>query len=101
VAVSTVDLDNHEPEALREVIPEVPLSVPEISGTVDRDEASPSTLLFLLSLSPPSSVLRRMAMILPAGLLLECPDPSPTGLPLFVFELPVLPHFPLVSYIIV
>jgi len=101
VAVSKVDLHNHEPEALQEVTPEVPPSVREISGAVDRDEASPSMLPFFLSLSPPSSVSQRMAMTLPAGLLLECPDPSPTGLPLFVFELPVLSHFPLVSCIII
>jgi hypothetical protein len=101
VAVSTIDLHTHEPEALREVPPEVPLSVREINGKADRGEASPSTLLFLLSLSPPSSVSQRMAMILPAVLLLECPDPSPTGLQPFVFELPVLLHFPLVSCIII
>jgi hypothetical protein len=99
VAVSTIDLHTHEPEALREVIPEVPPSVRETSGKAGRGEASPSTLLSLLSLSPPSSVLQRMAMILPAGLLLECPNLSPTGLPLVVFELPVLLHFPLVSCI--
>ena len=99
VAVSTIDLHTHESEALREVILEVPLSVREISGKADQGEASPSTLLFLLSLSPPSSVSQRMAMILPAELLLECPNLSPTGLPLVVFELPVLLHFPLVSCI--
>jgi len=99
VAVSTIDLHTHEPEALQEVIPEVPLSVRETSGKAGRGEASPSTPLFLLSLSPPSSVSQRMAMILPAGLLLECPNLSPTWLPLVVFELPVLLHFPLVSCI--
>ena len=101
VAMSTVDLHIHEPEALREAISEVPLSVPEISGEVDPGEASPSTPLFCLSLSPPSSVLQRMAMILPDGLLPECPDLSLTGLPLFVFELPVLLHFLLVSCFII
>jgi len=40
-------------------------------------------------------------MILPAELLSESPDLSPTGFPLFVFELPVLLHFPLVSCLIV
>jgi len=99
VAVSTIDLHTHEPEALREVIPEVPLAVRETSGMAGQGEASPATLLFLLSLSPPSSVSQRMAMILPAELLLECPNLSPTGLPLVVFELPVLLHFPLVSCI--
>jgi hypothetical protein len=99
--MSTVDWHTHEPEALGEAIPGVPLSVPEISEKVDPGEASPSTPLLLLSLSPPSSVSQRMAMSLPAGLLLECPDLSPTGLPLFVFELPVLLHFPLVSCFII
>jgi len=100
-AVSIVDLYTHEPEALRGVVPAVPPSASEISGKVAPDEASPPMLLFLLSLSPPSSVSQRTAMILPAGLLLECPDPSPTGLPLFVFELLVPPHFLLVSCIII
>jgi hypothetical protein len=99
--MSTVDWHTHEPEALGEAIPGVPLSVLEISEKVDPGEASPSTRLLLLSLSPPSSVSQRMAMILPAGPLLGCPDLPPTGFPLFVFELPVLLHFPLVSCLII
>jgi hypothetical protein len=97
--VSTVDFHTHEPEASLEVIPEVPLSVRETSEKAGRGEASPSTLLFLLSLSAPASVSQRMAMILSAGLLLECQYLSPTGLLLVVFELPVLLHFLLVSCI--
>lgn len=101
VAVSTIDSHTHEPEALREVIPGVPLSVRETSGKAGRGEALPSMLLFLLSLSPPPSVSQRMVMPLPAGLLPEYPNLSPIGLPLVVFELPVLLHFLLVSCIIV
>jgi len=101
VAVSTVDLHTHEPKALREVIPEVPLSALGTNGKADRDEVSPPALLFLLSLSPPSSVSQKMAMTLPVGLPLEYPGPSPIGLPLVVFEPPVLLHFPLVSCIII
>jgi hypothetical protein len=97
--MSTIDFHTHEPEALPEVIPEVPPSVRETSGKAGRGEASPSTLLFLLSLSPPSSVSQRMAMTLSAGLLLECQNLSPIGLLLVVFELPVLLHFLLVSCI--
>jgi hypothetical protein len=97
--VSKVDSHTHKPEALREVIPEVPLSVPGTNGKGDPGEASPSTPLFLLSLSPPSSVLQRMAMILPAGLPLEYPNLFPIELLLAVFELPALLHFPLVSCI--
>lgn len=97
VAMSTVDSHTHEPEALREAIPEVPPSVPETSGRAGPGEASPSTLLFLLSLTPPSSVSQRMAMILPAEIPLESPDHFPGGLPHVVFELPMLLHFPLVS----
>lgn len=101
VAVSKVDSHTHEPEALQEVIPEVSPSVPGTSEKADRGEASPSTLAFVPSLSPPSSVLQKMAMIPPDGLPLECPGLSPTGLLLAVSELPVLLHFPLVSCIIV
>jgi hypothetical protein len=54
---NTIDFHTHEPEALPGVIPEVPLSVRETSKKAGRGEASPSTLLFLLSLSPPTSVL--------------------------------------------
>jgi len=100
VAVSKVDLHTHEPEALQEVIPEVPLSVLGTNGKAGPGEVSPSTLVFLLSLSPPSSVLQKMAMIPLAGLPLECLSLSPTGLLLAVFELPVLLHFPLASCII-
>ena len=99
VAVSTIDSHTHEPEVLQGVVPEVPLSVRGTSGKAGQGEVLPPTLLFLLSLPPPSSVLQRMAMLLPAGLLLECPNLSPTGLPLVVFELPVLLHFLLVSCI--
>ena len=99
VAVSTIDSHTHEPEALREVNPEVPLSVRETSGKADRGEASPSTFPFLPSLPPPSSVSQRMVMPLPAGLLPECPNLSPIGLPLVVSELPVLLYFLLVSCI--
>jgi hypothetical protein len=44
-------------------------------------------------------VSQKMAMILSAGLLLECHNLSPIGLLLVVFELPVLLHFLLVSCI--
>jgi hypothetical protein len=57
VAVSTIDFHTHEPEALPEVIPKIPLFVREISEKAGRGEASPSMLLFLLPLSLPSSVL--------------------------------------------
>jgi hypothetical protein len=97
VAVSIIDLHTHEPEALPGVIPRVPLPVPETNGNVAPGEASPPTLLFLLSLPPPSSVSQRMAMIPPAGIPPEYPDHFPTGLLLVVFELPMLLHFPLVS----
>jgi hypothetical protein len=100
-AVSTIDWHTHEPEGLREVIPEVPFSVREITGKSDQGEALPSMLLSLLSLPDPSSVSQRTVLPLPAGLLLECPYLAPTGLPLVVFELPVLLHFLLVSCIIV
>jgi hypothetical protein len=99
VAVSIIDFHTHEPEALLEVIPEVPLSVRETNEQADRGEAWPSTLLSLLSLSSFSSVSQRMAMTLSAGLLLECHNLSPTGLLLVVFEFPVLLHFLLVSCI--
>jgi hypothetical protein len=101
VAVSTIDFHTHEQEALREVIPEVPLSAGETTGKADQGEALPSTLLSLLSLPDPSSVSQRTVLPLSAGLLLECPYLAPTGLPLVVFALPVLLHFLLVSCIII
>lgn len=101
VAVSIVDLQTHEQEVLRGVVPEVPLSVPETSEKVVPGEVLPPTLLFLLSLSPPSSVLQRMATILLAGLPLEYPDPFPRRLLLVVSELPISLHFPLASCIII
>jgi len=101
VAVSIVDLHTHEQEVLQGVVPEVPLSVLETNEKVALGEVLPPTLLFLLSLTPPSNVLQRMAMILLAGLPLECLDLFPRGLLLAVFELPISLHFPLASCIII
>jgi hypothetical protein len=99
--VSIVDLYTHEQEVLRGVVLEVPLSVPETNGKVALGDVLPPTLLLLLSLTPPSSVLRMMAMTPLAGLPLECPDLFPRVLPLVVFELPISLHFPLASCIII
>jgi hypothetical protein len=96
-----VDLHTYEQLVLSRVVPEVSSSVLGTNEEVTLGEVSLPTLLFLLSLPPPSSVLQRMAKIILAGLLLECPDLVLRGLLLGICELPTLQHFLLVSCIII
>jgi len=97
VAMSIVDLHTHEQLAPSEVVREVSPSVPGTNEEVALDGVSPPAPFSRLSLLLPSSVLQRMAMILLAGLLLECPGLVPRGILPTVFAPPILLHFLLVS----